>query len=90
MKSYFEQFSFDKFQDKTNELKEKTQSLFHELVDINTESTKEVLSAVAKSFDMNPKSDTYLKVVNDSLDTFAINVKKAIKFEGYTFEGYKG
>lgn len=68
----------------------KAKNLMVELVDINASATKEVISAFGVFANLNTKTDLIMKSLNSSVDTVAENVKKAIKFEGYSFEGYKG
>lgn len=67
----------------------KSQQFLINVVDINTQTAKNTVTAIGKLANLDSKTDTYLSKVNEVLDTFAENVKKAIQLEVTPVAGYK-
>lgn len=67
----------------------KSQQFLMNVVDINTQTTKNTVNAFGKMANLDSKTDTYLSKVNEVLDTVAENVKKAIQLEVTPITGHK-
>lgn len=67
----------------------KSQQFLMNVVDINTQTAKNTVTAFGKFANLDSKTDTYLSKVNEVLDTVAENAKKAIQFEVTPIAGYK-